>query len=68
MHVVQFANNKYAVRRFTLLGPVYLDRAEVYWWRSRAYIEKYCLFDSAELARQRARESDLRVTWKGSIR
>jgi hypothetical protein len=67
MHIVQFKNQKYAVRRWFIIGFQYLD-AEGHWWNGQEYVVKYCLLDTAQDARERAQKYDFKIIWKGTIR
>lgn len=65
MKVVQFHNEKYAVRRLFIFCFQYMGE-DGYWWNQKEHIVKYCQMDSVEEARKRAQKFDLRVKWKGS--
>ena len=47
-HIVQFANGKFAVRKWNVIAWEYKERAEFnndsdeYWWNLLEYANKYC--------------------------
>lgn len=54
-HIVQFANGKFAVRRWNMIAWEYKEtitspKEDVYWWNHIEYTEKWCCVDTYEQA------------------
>lgn len=54
-HIVQFADGKFAVRRWSVLAWEYKERIVfnndvAYWWNTMEYVRKWCCVDTHEQA------------------
>lgn len=68
-HIVQFANGKHAVRRWSVLGWVYKEHTtygneDVYWWNAMEYVKKWCMVDTLEEAKSLREKHKIKVKTK----
>lgn len=66
MKIIEYTNGKFAVQK-GLLVKEYLSTSESFWW-SEQFMEKYCLFDSYEQAKEHFNTVVLRVRKKHKIK
>lgn len=55
-HIVQFADGKFAVRRWSIIDWKYkatyyfFGNDVIYWWNAMEYVKKWCMVDTYEEA------------------
>jgi hypothetical protein len=55
-HIVQFADGKFAVRKWFLIAWEYKEHVtfandDIYWWNSMEHVKKWCVVDTLEQAK-----------------
>jgi hypothetical protein len=54
-HIVQFANGKFAVRKWSIFMWEYKEHTtfakdDIYWWNTMEYVKRWCMVDTLEQA------------------